>query len=268
MANIQELEQELAALKALFHRFVHGDENTDVVNEAGTYPSFAKAGKAAFEQAASENNTTVNTILQRLTALEAGGTVTQPAVPTVAISNESYSGYSITVTGQSGAAVAVYINNTLFDTGYSGETFVVTGVPQLTNYSVTATQTVDGVASNQSTAITASTTAVPNVAHTVVDVSDTTIDLSFANLISGASINVTVGGSTTTITGNTYQITGQEPESIVNISYTQTVNGQTSSSTAFSVTMDAATVDPDPIPANAVYFNSEAVTYNGDYVTY
>ena len=241
MANIQELEQELAALKALFHRFVHGDENTDVVNEAGTYPSFAKAGKAAFEQAASENSATVTSILQRLDALETGSTVTKPLAPTVVISNETYNGYSITVTGQSGAAVAVYINNTLFDTGYSGETFVVTGVPQLTNYSVTATQTVDGVASNQSTAITASTTAVPNVAHTVVGVTDTTIDLSFSGLITGASINVTVGGSTTTITGNTYQITGQTAESIVNISYTQTVNGQTSSSTPFSVTMDAAT---------------------------
>lgn len=43
MANIQELEQELAALKAKFAEFVHGDENTTVVNQAGAYPSFAKA---------------------------------------------------------------------------------------------------------------------------------------------------------------------------------------------------------------------------------
>ncbi|WP_394165125.1 hypothetical protein [Neptunomonas phycophila] len=43
MANIQELEQELAELKAKFAEFVHGDENTTVVNQAGAYPSFAKA---------------------------------------------------------------------------------------------------------------------------------------------------------------------------------------------------------------------------------
>lgn len=174
--------------------------------------------------------------------------VVTPDAPTVTLfGTPDYESGQVVVTGESGAAITVYVDGVQYATGTSGDTFTITGLTQSDSVAVTATQTVGGETSALSSAVTITTTAVPNVTHSVVDVTDTTIDLSFANLISGAAINVTVGGNTTTITGTSYQITGQTAESIVNISYTQTVGGQTSPSTAFGVTMDAATpVDPYP----------------------
>ena len=141
----------------------------------------------------------------------------------------------------SGVTFNVYDGATLIATE-TGFNFTVTLSEG--SHSLSATATVGGTTTGSGNVVDLVVSEdgvyVPNVTHTVTGVTDTTIDLSFANLISGASINVTVGGATTTITNSTYQITGQTPESIVNISYTQTVGGQTSSSTAFSVTMDAA----------------------------
>lgn len=188
-----------------------------------------------------------------------------PDAPTITLSGSpDYESGQVVVTGESGAAVTIYVDGVQYATGVSGDTFSITGLTQSDSVAVTATQTVGGETSALSAAVTINTTAVPNVAHTVVDVTDTTIDLSFSGLISGASINVTVGGVTTTITDSTYQITGQTAESIVNISYTQTVNGQTSSSTPFSVTMDT------DLPENAVLAadGSYLVSADGAYIVY
>lgn len=212
-----------------------------------------------------DSGTTLEHLLARVAALENGeAPPSLPAAPVLSYTDLLFNSVSLSWTDPDSTG-----NFEIWDNGSKIGNSTLTSidlvlVPETTHelhiYAVQGA--IKSVASN---VISITAPGVPNVTHSVVDVTDTTIDLSFANLINGASINVTVGGSTTTITGTSYQITGQTAGSIVNISYTQTVDGQTSASTPFSVTMDAAT---PTVPANAVYFNSGAVTHNGDYVTY
>jgi hypothetical protein len=188
--------------------------------------------------------------------------------PIVALVSNSvdYDSAQVTVAGVTGAAVTLRVNGAQYATGTVGDTFTITGLTQSAAYQIDASQTVDGVASAFSSAVTVNTSAVPVPTFVTSDITDTTIVGTFGNLEAGATVNGTINGTPFSTTNAAYTFNSLNAETAYTIQFTQTVSGQTSASASVTVTTDAAATDP--VPANAVYFNSEAVTYNGEYVTY
>lgn len=191
---------------------------------------------------------------------------TVPDAPTITLfGTPDYESGQVTVTGETGAAITVYVDGVQYATGTSGDTFTITGLTQSTGYAVTATQTVSGETSAVSSSVTLNTTAVPVPTFTTSNVTADSITGSFSGFIGSATITGTINGDAFSTSVAEMNFTGLTAETAYTIEFTQTVGGQASASASIVVTTLEAT---PTIPANAVYFNSEPVTHNGLYVTY